>query len=125
MDQTQDELEMRLQQFSRTEKYHRFSHNYPNLVLTYGALFLAQQTGFWLMDAIGSHQVNPKVRQCEYQAWTLRVDPQKSALLVCADFDNRVLMTQNIDYTDFPLAKITLLVEPEGNYRVILLPSEH
>jgi len=120
-----EELQSSLEQFSGTTAYYRCFEYYPNLILTDGALYLAQQAAcFWLMEIIGSQQTNPKLQRERCQAWTLRVGDKKSALLICADFDQHVLTTQSIEYTDFPLARVTLHVKPMQNLQVILLPSE-
>ena len=81
------------------------------------------------MDAIASHQPNAlKIERLrDMQFWTLTVNPDKSAVLVCQiDCDIEPSITQKIGYTDFQLDKIELWVAPatEKDF-VIYLPSEH
>lgn len=119
--------------FYGTENWHRWSPLVPNMLLTDGALFVAEHGGqsgsFWLMDAIASHQPralkNPRLR--DFQVWILKVNPDKSAVLTCqSDSGVPPFITQNIEYTDFDLKEIKLWVEPMDEKRmVILLPSEH
>jgi hypothetical protein len=79
----------------------------------------------WLLDAIASHQ--PKAtRACDgFQLWTLTVANDGAgpgATLTCrADSDHPAVITQEIDYTDFPLPRVTLYVI-DG---VALLPGEY
>lgn len=59
---TKEELENGLTNFYGTEDYHKFSILFPNLFLTDGVKFLADNAGaYWLMDIIGSYQ--PKCRK--------------------------------------------------------------
>ena len=124
-----------LSQFYGTEHYYRFSPFHPKVVMTDGARFVAknggQQGAYWLMDTIASYQPDPLGR-CSFQAWTLTVREDKSAVLVCKNGGDVEKVHQEIGYTDFGLPGITLWVE-EGalgphaanRVRVIMLPSEH
>lgn len=125
--------EQDLAQFYGTEHYHRWSALFPNMYLTDGVQYVAENGGsngaFWLMDAIASHQRDAlKIEDLqEMQFWTLKVNPNKSAVLTCQiDSDVPPSIIQNIPYTDFDMEKIDLWVAPadERNY-VIYLPSEH
>ena len=53
--------------------------------------------------------------------WKLRVNPGHTATLTCEDGNGRVMLTKALEYTDFPLAEITLYFTDN----VILLPSEY
>lgn len=66
---------------------------------------------YWLIDAICAHM--PKVlehhdqRLQDFQVWTLKVNPDKSAALTCiADSDEEPVVTQKLEYTDFPLPEV-------------------
>lgn len=116
--------------FYGTETYHRFNLFCPNLLLTDGAKFVADNgEAYWLMDAIASHQ--PTAMQYpmlqEYQFWNLKVRPDKTCILTCReDSDREPVITQEIEYTDFELPEIDLWVGPiGGNKRTICLPSEN
>lgn len=122
-----------LGQFIGTENWHQYSKLFPRILLTDGALFVAQNGGengaFWLMDAIASHQPkalkNPSLR--DFQLWELKVSNDKFAVLTCRpDSNEKAVITQRISYTDFDLPSIKFYCEPMGEGRwCILFPSEH
>ncbi|RJP78518.1 MAG: hypothetical protein C4524_06430 [Candidatus Zixiibacteriota bacterium] len=121
---TPEDLEHNLGQFYGTEQYHRLGP----MLLTDGAYYLAQQAGaFWLMDAIAAAQplllLHPKYGRdlAEYQFWTLTVNSDRSAELLCERDTDQPVLKALVKFTDFPLQTIKLYVE--GG--VILLPSEH
>ena len=86
--------------------------------------FLAEKAGaFWLIDLVASHQT-ARLRQEEFQIWTLIVDRDKIPMAVAtcqADTDEPLLVKQEIDYTDFPLPSIKLWLV--GG--VLMLPNEY
>lgn len=95
---------------------------YPSITYTDGAQYVAEAGGaYWLLDAIVSHQHEPRVRSREFQVWTLRVAQDRSAVLTWEDGDHGVLASQAIAFTDFPLPEITLWLQND----VIFLPSEY
>ena len=110
------ELKDKLAGFYGTEKYHQHGFS-KGFVLTDGAAFLRQNAGngcFWLFDAIASYQ--PQCRKDaslrDMQFWKLKVDQKKgSAVLTCERDKDDVVITQNIDHTDFPLPDIDIWVE--------------
>lgn len=109
-----------LGQFTGTERYHR--HTLARLLYTDGVEFLAENADcYWLIDAIASYQPQLKSQRLrEFQVWTLTVK-DRSAILTCReDSDCEPVVTQEIEFTDFPLPEIKLWVE-NG---VLLLPSE-
>jgi len=124
------ELEGSLDQFIGTEAYHKLSPLHGGLVVTDGVLFLAQEgEAFWLIDAIASHQPealkDPSLR--DYQFWTLEVAANKSAVLTCERDKDDVAIRQEIPFTDFPMDKVRVWVQPlgDGRHWVAMLPSEH
>lgn len=93
---------------------------------TEGVHYLAIHGGaWWLLDAIASYQAKLKKRKdMGFQVWTLRRTPEKardSADLVCTDGNEGHVVTQHIQYTDFPLDEIQIYWI-DG---VMLLPSEY
>jgi hypothetical protein len=93
------------------------------LTYTEGVRFLAERCGaFWLIDLVGSHL--PAVRRDRkargFCVWRLAVSPDGSAEAVCDDGDDRVIVRQVIEWTDFPLQTATLYLE----YGALMLPSE-
>ncbi len=124
------ELETNLAHFTGTESYTNLRYPWlrSRFLLTDGARYLAETAkAFWLMDAIASHQTNQKVAAEPFQVWTLTVNEQKQAALVCTDGNETVLVRQDIPYSDFPLSEITLYAE-QSDYlsgRVVMLTSEY
>lgn len=127
-----------LDQFTGTERYHRFSPIFRNVVLSDGALYVAENGGehgaYWLMDAIASQiplagKRHPMLRDMQF--WELKVNLQKkSAVLTCVpDSDMKPVVTQRIPHTDFDLPYIKFYVQPQatpsGTVWTIFLPSEY
>jgi hypothetical protein len=98
--------------------------------LTDGTHYLAEEAGaYWLMDAIMSHQPavlkHPDTRLREIQFWRLVVAPDHSSVLSCvADSGCPAAVTQEIEFTDFPLPEITIYVVP-GSPTCLMLASEY
>lgn len=93
---------------------------------TDGIKHLADEAeAYWLVDAIASHQTkkllqNPNLQ--EFQLWELKVNNDKSAILTCSeDSDCTAVISQEIEYTDFPLPEIKLYLI----HKVLMLPSEY
>lgn len=112
-----------LAQFTGTEKYYR--HWLKQFVYTDGAKYLADSGGaYWLLDAIASYQ--PKLLKDpmlqRFQHWILKVDlNNQKAQLICERDSDDVVLTQDIEFTDFPLATIRFYVVTG----VLMLPSEY
>ena len=104
------------------DEYYRYS---LGMLYTDGVKELADHAEcYWLLDAIAVHQ--PKLRQNprlrDFQLWLLVVGnehelikPKHSAVLTCWE-DTPVLgvkpaVSQEIEYTDFPLPEMKLYVE--------------
>jgi hypothetical protein len=99
-------------------------HHWLGLYYTDGVKYLADHANaYWLLDAIASHQLEALHDQMlqEFQFWSLTVHEDASATLCCCRDTDDIAIEQVIEWTDFPLAQITLYVE-QGT---ILLPSEH
>lgn len=127
---TQQEIESALNQFSGTSEWLRYSPLlFPNVVLTDGTKWLAENADcYWLMDAISSYQ--PECAKDEmlrdFQVWTLKVNPDKSATLICERDTNDVAFTQKFDFTTFPLLEIKMYCNPlDEKTQCILLTSEY
>lgn len=114
---TAQEIKQNLSQFTGTENYYRLH----NLNLTDGAKFVADECkAWWLLDIIWSYQADIRLRNQTFQVWKLEVKDLQ-ATVRCEDGDYNELLSQDIDYTDFPLESITLWCINN----VILLPSEY
>lgn len=124
-------LESQLGGFTGTERWHHYSPQlFPNILLTDGVLFLANVGEcFWLIDTIASLQRCDRIGTHEQlqhiQFWTLTVFEDNTAELICEWDRDQVVLTQAIDYTDFPLEQIQLYVARDEGYFIILLPSEY
>ena len=114
-----------LAHFSGTQKWYQHSL-FRKFHHTDGVNHVAQEgQAFWLIDAIFSWQTNKKIKNDpmlqEFQLWQLKVKENRSAILTCSRDEDDVVISQNIPFTDFPLAEIEFyLVE-----RVLMLPSEY
>jgi hypothetical protein len=122
---TLNELNQKLAGFTGTINWYRHWTNL--LAYTDGVNAMAEAAGsFWLIDAIASWQIKPKVARCDFQAWALTVKDDRTATLqMREDTGLQPVVTQEIVYTDFPCGTFTLWVEGSGRERVLLLPSEH
>jgi hypothetical protein len=111
-----------LRQFTGSENWYRHCLN-RNVTFTDGAKFVADEGGaYWLLDAIVLHQrYSRKVATARFQVWKLKVNQDRTASLICEDGDCNIVLTERIEYTDFPLDGITLYFINN----VIHLPSEY
>ena len=114
-----------------TEKYHRVSTIRNAPIATNGVVALAEAAEcFWLLDAIISYSNDKRIPNPNFQVWKLTLtkdDDKKDAVLESLNDNKKVVIRQNIEFTDFPLDEITLWVvggEPQG-LNVIMLPSEY
>ena len=121
MNLTKSQLLNHLEQFIGTAYYYPL---WPNIMLTDGTRYLADTAGcYWLMDAISSHlQRLPKEET--FISSKLTVDNGKARLNI-EDGNNRILATQQIPYTDFPLKEIMLFACWDQKHWVIMLPGEY
>jgi hypothetical protein len=85
--------------------------------------YVAETAGaYWLIDEIAFLQRIDKLLAAEeFQLWKLNVNPDHTATLDCEDGNGGGVFTKAIEYTDFPLAEITLYFMN----KTILLPSEY
>lgn len=104
-----------------------FKHGFGEIVYTEGVQFLAQKANaYWLIDTIASYQaqkllINNALLQ-EFQLWRLEVNENHTAILTCrTDSYCQPIITQNIEFTDFPLKSIKLYLCE----KVLMLPSEY
>ena len=113
-------MNLNLSQFTGTENWYR--HPLVRKVLyTDGAKYVADKCeAYWLLDAIASWQLDPKVKDEPFQVWKLTTK-DSTGVLVCEDGNGHEVTRQEISYTDFPLDEITLWFTDN----VILLPSEY
>ena len=104
-----------------------YRHALSGMTYSDGVKFIAEEAGaYWLIDAIliSSKRKRLQARCDGLEFWTLTVK-DKAAVLVCTDGGMngekaKAVYTQNIDYTDFPLDKITLYIDSG----ILCLPGE-
>lgn len=105
--------------FTGTEHYYKHPFG---ITFTDGCKFLADSAeSYWLLDLVASYQYEPKVKDEEFQVFKLKVNDDKSALVEISDGNHNILMTQEIEYTDFPLSEIELWCID----KICILPSEY
>jgi len=83
---------------------HIWEHPMMPLKYTDGMKFVASKCeAYWLLDVVGSHQ--PKLRDEYFQVWRLSKPASEGEpwLLCCYDDSpGRLLVRQEIEYSDFP-----------------------
>jgi len=123
-----EELKQELDGFCGTENYYK---HFTGLVYTDGVKHLADRAGaYWLIDAVMSWQAEKVIRCVPFQVWTLKVlrselgknkNEPMAILEMREDTDMPVLVSQKIEYTDFPVGEMKLFFQ-NG---VLFLPSEY
>ena len=117
-----------LNHFTGSGEFYR--HWSKLLIYTEGVQAMAEVgKAFWLIDAITSYQLDERIQQNQalkdFQVWKLvveKADNQRGATLTMrGDSNQPVVITQKIEYTDFPLPEITLWVSND----TLMLPSEY
>lgn len=98
-----------LSQFRGSDNFYK---HWLGLIYTDGVKYLAEKAGaYWLIDAIVSHQPkarrNPMLR--DFQIWKLERYKKAGAKLTCwkdSGPGEEPLITQRIEYTDFPFEAV-------------------
>jgi len=118
----------------------RFRTLHPQVIYTPGVKFMADKgEAHWLIDAIASHYLNPKMKKAmtkdsrlrDMQFWRLVVTHRHSPsggsakLTMRADSDVAPAITQRIGFTDFPLNSVDIWSGFDGEFWTLYLPSEH
>ncbi len=128
------QIENDLAHFTGSATFTRLGPIYPEIIISEGVLFLAKEaSAFWLPEAIASHIVtNKELRELSQglMFWRLDVtrdgDGRASAVLTARkDTGLPALVTQEIEYTDFPLEGIDIWAGSNGEGYTLYLPSEH
>lgn len=120
-----NEIQIALSEFRGTEQYHK--HLFPGrspILLTDGCKFIRDRcNAYWLFDAILSYQQDQRLRGINFQVWELRqLSKDLTWQLTCReDAGKKPVITQAIEYSDFPLDYLKIWVID----KVALLPSEY
>lgn len=114
-------LESELAHFYGSTELYR--HGFFKMLYTQGVQHLAERAQcYWLLDAVASWQIKPKIKREPFQIWTLTVNQKKEAILTCVrDTGAKPLASQRIEYTDFPLPEMKLYL-CDGT---LMLPGEY
>jgi len=115
-----------LVQFTGTEHYYK---HFTGLKYTDGIKYLADKTNcYWFIDIVASYQQSNltdafgQVKDINFQIWTLRVFKDRTAVVTMKeDTDGEPRVSQDIEYTDFPLDEIEVYCIDN----VMLLKSEY
>lgn len=117
------EIVSNLREYVGTEHYYKYL---GGIVLTDGARAFAEQAGaFWFLDIVASYQHIREFRKQPFQTWRLLKLGASQATVTCEDGMGRLLCSQDIPYTDFPLHVIDLFLVDDGSHRVLMLTSEY
>lgn len=109
-----------LNYFTGTSQYY-FHPMFKAYRYTDGVRHVAKEGGaYWLIEAILSWQLDKAVKAEPFQFWTLKVT-ESSAVLTATNGNNEEIARQEIEFTDFPLDKISFYL----TNNVLLLPSEY
>lgn len=116
-----EDLLLLLRQFTGTEYYYQHkTFGCATLLLTDGTCFLREQVNcYWLFDLICSYQY--KMHDETFQCWKLKRQETDGWLVTATNGKDKVLVTQQISYSDFPIDEIMLFLTDD----VIMLPSEN
>lgn len=122
-----NELQAHLAHFSGSATFMRHSL-VRSVLMTEGVVFLAHAAqAHWLTDAIASYVHDPRASAEQFQAWHLAVDAatRRATLAMTDGNSDQSIITQELDYTDFPLDEIAIWFIAEGSRWVMMLPSEY
>lgn len=107
-----------------------------NVIMTPGVTYVAEKGGksgaFWLPQAIASYM--PAALKGKYgedfkymSFWTLKVNPDKTCVLIGDDGNGSVKVRQKIEYTDFEIDgdEIKIYAQWDERYVTLMLPGEY
>lgn len=116
------QLELELKQFIGTEHYYSVRRD---LMATDGVKYLAEKAEcFWLLDVYWSHLLG--IDHIANPFTVLKMTVQNgAAYVVIEDGNDNLLAQQFVEYTDFPLASITLYGCWNEQEWVLMLTSEY
>jgi hypothetical protein len=122
---TPEQIQLDLQSFIGSINLWKRKTPIP-ITYTDGVKYLQDKlAAFWLTDAIASYQSKQFKEQYEFQVWKLTVAEDNTGILTASDGnDDRAIVRQEIEYTDFPLSEIVIFVSIESEI-FIFLPSEN
>jgi hypothetical protein len=122
--ETNDKIDFgaRLQSFSGSERL--YSHKILNSKINFtdGVKYVVEEGhAFWILELLLSYQWQTKFSKESFQCWTLLKNRDESWRMTCTDGRDKLLCSQHIQYSDFPLENLRLWLI-DG---VCMLPSEY
>lgn len=115
--------------------FERYRHPLNRSVIyTPGVRYLAEAGGaYWLVDAIASYFGSPEMKKAikkdyrleSLQFWKLVKTGDSAVLFAEADSGVKPFITQDIEFTDFPLDEVQIWAGFDGQHWTLYLPSEH
>jgi hypothetical protein len=108
---TAQEFHVALENFTGSQNLYFRETSTGRIEYTDGIYFLQQNGCLWMIDAIASYQTQEFKAVDDRQFWKLRVNADRSAKLICDDGNGNVRVTQEIEFTDFPLSELNIYVE--------------
>ena len=107
-----------------------------SVIYTPGVRHVAEKAeAYWLIDATASWIGSPEFVAAAKESplieamhfWKLEVDQVQSTAKLFAEADKDVppFITQEIEFTDFPLEEIQIWAAFDGSHWTLYLPSEH
>jgi hypothetical protein len=108
---TAQEFHVALENFTGSQNLYFRETSTGRIEYTDGIYFLQQNGCLWMIDAIASYQTQEFKAVDDRQFWKLRVNAARSAKLICDDGNGNVRVTQEIEFTDFPLSELNIYVE--------------
>jgi hypothetical protein len=118
-------LQHELKLFRGTSRYYK--HLFPGkspILLTDGCKYVRDEfNAYWLFDDILKYQDDKLLKKINFQIWEFkRLKKDLSWLLTCReDTDNKALISQSIEFSDFPIDYIRIWVIGS----IALLPTEY
>jgi hypothetical protein len=120
---TKEEILNNLAHFHGTDGYARYM---GNLLLTDGVQYMAEACGaFWLVDILYSVQTKAEIKKVELQVLRLKKTGEDTAIVTIENGNKKILFTQDIPFTDFPLEEMVIWGCIQDQHRIVLLPSEY
>ncbi len=118
-----DEIKNTLGHFHGSAEFYR--HWTGRIQHTEGVQYLAEAAGaHWLVDVVASYQRDPRIKKCGgFQIWELTVNlaERTGVVTLRAHKDTPALITQELEFTDFPLEYIKLYLADF----TLMLPIEY
>ena len=114
--------------FTGSETFLRYSPLFPNVVITEGVIWLAENAQcYWLLDVIASHL--PAVQRAGETFAVVMIERTSGSGATVAIVDdipaNTIYADQLIEYTDFPLAVLKMYVGYDSENWTVMLIDEY